>query len=73
MAYQHVIIYRIGEAGVMVTGDVSETYSDMPSALSQLGKLGFEFVGAIDKYTAGLANADGNHVLVCKRVAPSEE
>jgi hypothetical protein len=51
--YKHAIIYRIGEAGVMVTGDYSGTYSDIATALTALGKAGFEAVTSLDKSTAG--------------------
>jgi hypothetical protein len=63
--YKHAIIYRVGEAGVMVTGDFTGPYSDLSTALSALGKEGFRAVTALDKSSAGLSNAAGNHVLVC--------
>lgn len=65
--YKHAILYRVGEAGVMVTGDFTGPYSDMAMALTALGQEGYGVVTSLDKSSAGFPNAAGNHVLICRK------
>ena len=71
--FKHAILYRVGEAGVMVTGDITGPYSDMAMALTDLGSKGFGVVTALDKSSAGFPNAAGNHVLICRKDATDDE